>query len=112
MAVWLLKLRVLILLLQVVVNYVAMTPEGRVFDSSLDKKQLYEFRFGTGSVIPGRGKQSASSAAGFLRCHSLGPPFRNVQILKGHVPQVQAKWRSRPWCFICKLHGGRALAVA
>jgi hypothetical protein len=32
---------------------VAMTPQGKVFDSSLDKGNLYEFRFGTGTVIPG-----------------------------------------------------------
>ncbi|GAB4815523.1 hypothetical protein N2152v2_002569 [Parachlorella kessleri] len=38
---------------QVVCNYVAMNAQGKVFDSSLDKGSLYNFRFGTGDVIPG-----------------------------------------------------------
>ncbi len=35
---------------QVVVNYIAMTPEGRVFDSSLDRGTPYDIRIGAGSV--------------------------------------------------------------
>lgn len=38
---------------QVVVHYVAMTPEGRVFDSSLTKGAPYDVRVGAGQVIPG-----------------------------------------------------------
>lgn len=38
---------------QVVCNYVALTPEGRVFDSSFEKKQTYDIRVGAGQVIPG-----------------------------------------------------------
>ena len=38
------------LALQVVADYVAMTPEGRVFDSSLDKGRPYDFRVGAGQV--------------------------------------------------------------
>lgn len=38
---------------QVVVNYVAMTPNGRVFDSSVDKGKPYDIRVGGGQVIPG-----------------------------------------------------------
>ena len=32
---------------QVVVNYVAMTPEGRIFDNSLAKNAPYYIRVGT-----------------------------------------------------------------
>lgn len=39
--------------LQVVVNYVAMTPQGKVFDSSLEKGKPYDIRVGSGAVIPG-----------------------------------------------------------
>lgn len=38
--------------LQVVVNYVAMTPEGRVFENSLEK-QPFDIRVGAGQVLPG-----------------------------------------------------------
>jgi hypothetical protein len=37
---------------QVVVNYVAMTPEGRVFENSLEK-QPFDIRVGAGQVLPG-----------------------------------------------------------
>lgn len=36
---------------QVVVNYIAMTPEGRVFDSSLDRGTPYDIRIGAGTVV-------------------------------------------------------------
>lgn len=29
------------------------TKEGRAFDDSIDKKQLYDFRVGSGAVVPG-----------------------------------------------------------
>ena len=38
---------------QVTVNYVAMTPQGRVFDDSLDKGYYYDIRVGSGQVIAG-----------------------------------------------------------
>lgn len=37
---------------QVVVNYVAMTPQGRVFENSLEK-QPFDIRVGAGQVLPG-----------------------------------------------------------
>lgn len=40
------------MLLQVVVNYVAMTPQGRVFENSLEK-QPFDIRVGSGQVLPG-----------------------------------------------------------
>jgi FKBP-type peptidyl-prolyl cis-trans isomerase len=40
------------LLHQVVVNYVAMTPEGRIFENSLEKTP-YDIRVGAGAVVPG-----------------------------------------------------------
>lgn len=54
---------------QVVVNYVAMTPEGRVFDSSLDKGQAYQFRYGVGDVIPGAPRNPVQPG-----CSSSGCP--------------------------------------
>ena len=38
---------------QVTVNYVAMTPEGKAFDSSLEKGFPYDIRVGAGQVIAG-----------------------------------------------------------
>ncbi|BFG15854.1 hypothetical protein CerSpe_021280 [Prunus speciosa] len=38
---------------QVAANYVAMVPSGQVFDSSLEKGQVYIFRVGSGQVIKG-----------------------------------------------------------
>lgn len=38
---------------QVVVNYIAMTPEGRVFDSSLERRAPYDLRVGAGQVVAG-----------------------------------------------------------
>ncbi|XP_061353787.1 peptidyl-prolyl cis-trans isomerase FKBP16-3, chloroplastic [Gastrolobium bilobum] len=38
---------------QVAANYVAMVPSGQIFDSSLEKGQLYIFRVGSGQVIKG-----------------------------------------------------------
>jgi FKBP-type peptidyl-prolyl cis-trans isomerase len=36
----------------VVVNYVAKTPNGKVFDNSLAKNAPYYIRVGSGAVIP------------------------------------------------------------
>ncbi|KAK6266277.1 hypothetical protein QUC31_017114 [Theobroma cacao] len=38
---------------QVAANYIAMVPSGQIFDSSLEKGQLYIFRVGSGQVIKG-----------------------------------------------------------
>lgn len=38
---------------QVAANYVAMVPNGQIFDSSLEKGQPYIFRVGSGQVIKG-----------------------------------------------------------
>ncbi|KDP43917.1 hypothetical protein JCGZ_20927 [Jatropha curcas] len=38
---------------QVAANYVAMVPSGQIFDSSLEKGQIYIFRVGSGQVIKG-----------------------------------------------------------
>lgn len=40
--------------LQVTAHYVAMTPNGRVFDSSLDRGFPYDIRVGSGQVIAKR----------------------------------------------------------
>lgn len=36
--------------LQVTVDYVALTPQGKVFDSSLEKGRPYDVRIGSGQV--------------------------------------------------------------
>uniref|UniRef100_A0A0F7CZ29 peptidylprolyl isomerase n=1 Tax=Habenaria pantlingiana TaxID=1498489 RepID=A0A0F7CZ29_9ASPA len=38
---------------QVAANYIAMVPNGQIFDSSLEKGQPYIFRVGSGQVIKG-----------------------------------------------------------
>ena len=38
--------------MQVTAHYVAMTPNGRVFDSSLDRGFPYDIRVGSGQVRP------------------------------------------------------------
>ncbi len=47
---------------QVVVNYVAMTPEGRIFDNSLAKNAPYFIRVGTGQVTITQQHQSCATS--------------------------------------------------
>lgn len=51
---------------QVVVNYVAMTPEGRVFENSLEK-QPFDIRVGAGQVLPGLDEGLLSMKVGEVR---------------------------------------------
>ncbi|KZV57594.1 hypothetical protein F511_03054 [Dorcoceras hygrometricum] len=51
----------------VAANYVAMVPSGQVFDSSLEKGQLYIFRVGSGQVIKGLDEGILSMKAGGKR---------------------------------------------
>lgn len=37
---------------QVVANYVAMVPNGKIFDNSLEKGRPYDVRVGAGQVCP------------------------------------------------------------
>ncbi|KAK6118629.1 hypothetical protein DH2020_047621 [Rehmannia glutinosa] len=52
---------------QVAANYVAMVPSGQIFDSSLEKGQLYIFRVGAGQVIKGLDEGILSMKAGGKR---------------------------------------------
>lgn len=52
---------------QVVVNYVAMTPEGRIFDSSLEKGHPYDIRIGAGQVVAGLDEGISTMKVGGLR---------------------------------------------
>ena len=52
---------------QVVANYVAMTPQGKVFDSSLERGSPYDFRVGAGQVIPGLDEGIRSMQPGGVR---------------------------------------------
>uniref|UniRef100_A0A0D9XAC7 peptidylprolyl isomerase n=1 Tax=Leersia perrieri TaxID=77586 RepID=A0A0D9XAC7_9ORYZ len=52
---------------QVAANYVAMVPNGNIFDSSLEKGQPYIFRVGSGQVIKGLDEGILSMKVGGLR---------------------------------------------
>ncbi|KAL4854514.1 Peptidyl-prolyl cis-trans isomerase FKBP16-3 [Chlorella vulgaris] len=52
---------------QVTVDYVAMTPEGRIFDSSLAKGYPYQIRVGAGQVVPGLDEGLLTMATGGVR---------------------------------------------
>lgn len=52
---------------QIVVNYVAMTPEGRVFDSSLERGNPYDIRIGAGNVIEGLDEGVRTMSVGGIR---------------------------------------------
>jgi peptidylprolyl isomerase len=56
------------LLRQVVVNYVAMTPEGRIFENSLEKTP-YDIRVGSGQVLPGLDEGLLSMKVRLLQQH-------------------------------------------
>ena len=52
---------------QVTVNYVAMTPQYKIFDSSVEKKMPYDIRVGAGQVIPGLDEGLKTMKVGGLR---------------------------------------------
>eukprot|EP01023_Acetabularia_acetabulum_P008599 TRINITY_DN1373_c0_g1_i6.p2 TRINITY_DN1373_c0_g1~~TRINITY_DN1373_c0_g1_i6.p2 ORF type:complete len:211 (+),score=42.76 TRINITY_DN1373_c0_g1_i6:40-672(+) len=52
---------------QVVCNYVAMTPDGRVFDSSIEKGYPYDIRVGAEAVVAGLDEGLLSMKVGGLR---------------------------------------------
>lgn len=52
---------------QVVAHYVAMTPNLRVFDSSLDKGKPYDIRVGAGQVVPGLDEALLTMKPGGIR---------------------------------------------
>ncbi|KAH7617746.1 hypothetical protein Ndes2526B_g07612 [Nannochloris sp. 'desiccata'] len=52
---------------QVTVNYVAMTPALKIFDSSVERKAPYDIRVGAGQVIPGLDEGIMSMKVGGLR---------------------------------------------
>ena len=52
---------------QVVAHYVAMTPAGRVFDSSLTRGAPYDIRVGSGQIVAGLDEGLASMKVGGLR---------------------------------------------
>lgn len=52
---------------QVTVNYVAMTPALKIFDSSVEKKSPYDIRVGAEQVIPGLDEGIRSMKVGGLR---------------------------------------------
>jgi len=52
---------------QVVVNYVAMTPEYRVFDSSLERGSPYDIRVGAGAIVAGLDEGLRTMRSGGIR---------------------------------------------
>ncbi|DBA78250.1 TPA: hypothetical protein ACH3X2_008204 [Trebouxia sp. C0005] len=52
---------------QVVANYVAMVPNGTIFDNSLEKGKPYDVRVGAGQVIPGLDEGMKSMKVGGIR---------------------------------------------
>lgn len=51
----------------ITVDYVAMTPEGRVFDSSLEKGYPYQIRVGAGQIVAGLDEGLLTMATGGVR---------------------------------------------
>ncbi|KAK9905529.1 hypothetical protein WJX75_001603 [Coccomyxa subellipsoidea] len=52
---------------QVTAHYVAMTPNGKVFDSSLDRGFPYDIRVGAGQIVAGLDEGIATMKVGGLR---------------------------------------------
>lgn len=52
---------------QVVVNYVAMTPDGRIFANSLERGSPYDIRVGSGQVIDGLDEGLKTMRVGGIR---------------------------------------------
>lgn len=52
---------------QVVANYVAKVPNGKIFDNSLEKGKPYDVRVGSGQVIPGLDEGMKSMKVGGIR---------------------------------------------
>jgi len=53
--------------IQAAVHYVAMTPDGRIFDNSLMKGTPYYIRIGSGAVVPGLDEALLSMKTGEVR---------------------------------------------
>ncbi|KAF8071183.1 FKBP16-3 [Scenedesmus sp. PABB004] len=79
---------------QVVVNYVAMTPEGRVFENSLEK-QPFDIRVGAGQVIPGLDEGLASMRVGGVRRLYIPGPLAFPKPLKAAPGRCAARRRRR-----------------
>lgn len=52
---------------QIVLNYVAKTPNGKIFDNSLAKGSPYYVRVGSGAVVPGLDEALLSMQTGSIR---------------------------------------------
>lgn len=55
---------------QVTVDYVAMTPQGKVFDSSLEKGRPYDVRIGSGQVCQLDNGRYTSAGQGAPTCQA------------------------------------------
>lgn len=67
---------------QVVAHYVAMTPNGKVFDSSLNRGAPYDIRIGAGQVREERGARGPALSRGPPR-NDLHPRLPAAQIVPG-----------------------------
>ena len=76
---------------QVTLNYVAMTPEGRIFDSSLEKAYAYDIRVGAGQVrehaarLRPRSVCRGRSGRRLLDAHHCPPPHQPHHAPKLHM---------------------------
>jgi len=77
---------------QVIVDYVAMTPNGRVFESSIQLGTPYTIRVGSGQVIPGLDEGIRTMRPGGLRRLYVPGPLSFPKILKAAAgrPSVPA----------------------
>ncbi|MEW5312961.1 MAG: hypothetical protein WDW38_004558 [Sanguina aurantia] len=87
---------------QAVVNYVAITPSGKIFDSSLDKGVPYDIRVGANQVIPGLDEGLLSMKPGGLRRLFIPGPLSFPKGLKA-APGRPAVPPMSPMVFDVKL---------
>lgn len=70
----------------VVVHYVGSFPDGKIFDSSLDRNVPFEFILGTGSVIRGWDEGIVGMRAGGRRILIIAPDYAYGQSGAGPIP--------------------------
>jgi len=74
----------------VVVHYVGTFPDGKVFDSSLDRDVPFEFILGTGSVIRGWDEGIVGMKVGGRRILIIAPDYAYGERGAGPIPPNSA----------------------
>ncbi|MGB3922269.1 MAG: FKBP-type peptidyl-prolyl cis-trans isomerase [Minisyncoccia bacterium] len=70
----------------VVVHYIGSFPDGKIFDSSLDRNVPFEFILGTGSVIRGWDEGIVGMRAGGRRILIIAPDYAYGTAGAGPIP--------------------------